>query len=354
MNTKGFGQTEDGRKAALYFLENKNGMQAHVSDYGATLVSLLVPDRNKKLRDIVLGYDDVLMYEKGMKTMGAVVGRYANRTGGASFRFAEKEYRLTANNGANSLHGGRDFYSKRLWTPGSMSETAGGDGETLTLELDSPDMDQGFPGSIHIKVSYTLSDNNELTIDYNVRSTDGQDAPVNLTNHSYFNLSGHDSGSVLGHKVCIHADCFTEIDEQSIPTGRLPDVTGTPMDFRKEKPVGEDINRDYAQLRMAGGYDHNYVLSDKQGELKEAAYMYSEESGIKMHVVTDLPGLQFYTANYLKDERGKDGAVYGPQSAACFETQFWPDSLNKVVFQTGVVKAGSTFSSRTIYAFETI
>jgi len=382
MKVYGFGTLEDGRKAGLYILRNSNGLSAEVTDYGATLVSLIVPDKCGMVRDVVLGYDDVSGYESGQSCFGATVGRFANRIGNAGFTLNGKEYQLTANDGANCLHGGRDPYNKRLWeavipfgkissgnvaakvnavesmndgTPSYVQSDISG--ERITFCLESPDGDQGFPGNLNISVTYTLTNDNELHIDY--EAVCDQDTPLNLTNHSYFNMDGHESSSVLGQECMLRAEKFTLTDSGLIPTGDLADVAGTPMDFRTPKRLGLEINDNYEPLMVAGGYDHNFAIdgwdapdnSDGMRSYREAASLYSEESGIRMTVLTDLPGMQLYTANGLKDEHGKRGTLYGRNSAACFETQFWPDSVNKDNFPGCIMRAGEVFRSRTTYKF---
>lgn len=396
MKTRAFGNLSDGRTAGLYIISNRNGMEAHLTDYGAALVRLIVPDRYGKFRDVVLGYDDAEGYERGGSSFGGTVGRFANRISNAAFDLNGRRYILTANNGPNTLHGGRDFYVHRLWSPligfgkissgdiasayavesmndWSGSGTAAIDQEdSVTFVLDSPDGDQGFPGAIQIRVTYTITDNNELCIEYRAAFAEeegmpltgsGEEAedqgrsistPLNLTNHSYFNLNGHDSGTVLTHRVQIKAGSFTETDMRSIPTGTLLDVKWTPMDFRIAKPLGQDIGADYEPLKYGNGYDHNYVLNSEKAELREAASMYADDSGIKMTVLTDMPGLQLYTANGLDNEEGKDGAVYRKRSAACFETQFWPDAVNKENFPGGILREGERFTSLTVYRFSVV
>jgi len=373
MEMRSFGKLSDGRSAGLYILRNNSGMSVSLTDYGAAIVSLAVPDRNGALRDVVLGHDDAEGYEEGDGYIGAIVGRVANRIGGAGFGLDGKEYVLTANDGANSLHGGRDPYSKRLWSVRiPFSEVSSGDilassapesiGDGISQAarsniankkavfcLDSPDGDQGFPGDLHIEVTYTLTDACELHIDY--LAVSDADTPLSLTNHSYFNLSGHDSGSVTGHTVQIQAAEYTPSGPDLLPTGSVESVAGTPMDFRIPKTIGQDIDADFAALRNAGGYDHNWVTDHQKGEYKEVASMYSRESGIRMEVLTDMPGLQFYTANFMDGEAGKNGAVYGKRCAACFETQFWPDAVNRENFPGGVIAAGEEFRSRTTYRF---
>ena len=246
----GFGTTKDGKEAHLYTLENKNGMKAYVSDFGAVLVRLLVPDQEGKTVDVVLGYDDAAGYEQGDAAVGAVVGRNANRIGGAGFELNGVPYELDKNdNGKNNLHSGLNYYHKRLW------EVKDYEADHVSLLLHSPDGDQGYPGALDMHVTYTLDDDNTLTIHY--EAVPDQDTVINMTNHSYFNLNGHDSGTVLNHKVTLNADFFTPADEESIPTGEIRSVEGTPMDFRAGRVLGDDIDADYEPLRFGSGYDHH-------------------------------------------------------------------------------------------------
>lgn len=377
MKTIRFGQLEDGRTAGLYILESPDGMRAAVTDYGASLVSLGVSDAKGVMRDVVLGYDDAAGYEKGGAHLGASVGRFANRIAEARFELGGHLYELTANNGANCLHGGRDYFGKRLWAAKigfasvhssdimaayaseSISDKAPSYGmrglgdNRITFCLDSPDGDQGFPGNLHIEVTYSLPGNGELRIDY--RAVSDADTPVNFTNHSYFNLNGQGSGSVLGHIVRMNADRFSPVNEALIPLDEPAAVEGTPFDFRSCKAIGKDIDADDSQISFGGGYDHNFIISGgKERELHEAAEVYSEESGISMKVITDMPCVQMYTANGLSEKEGKDGISYGRRSAVCFETQFAPDSVNSCdpsVRDMCILKAGEEFRSTTIYKF---
>ena len=250
--TETFGKTSAGWETTLYTLDNKNGMQIAVSDYGATLVKVLVPDREGKLVDVVLGYDDAAGYEVGDKFFGAIVGRVANRIGGASFELNGRTYQLDKNDNGNNLHSGMDFYSKRMWRVEEYGKNH------IVLSLHSPDGDQGYPGEVDITVTYTLTGDNEVKIHYH--AVPKADTLLNMTNHSYFNLAGQSSGTILDQEVWIDADAYTEADAQSIPTGEITPVEGTPMDFRKEKPIGRDIEEDYQALRFGGGYDHNWDL----------------------------------------------------------------------------------------------
>ena len=400
MEIRDFGKLKDGSNASLYILRNSNGLAAAVTDYGATLVKFMVPDRDGDLRDVVLGHDEVSEYETGHGSLGATVGRFANRIGGARFTMNGKTYELTANNGPNALHGGCDPYSKRMWQaripfgrintneiykqfaieslndrwPVNAQNSI--DGDTVTFCLDSPDGDQGFPGDLHVEVTYTLTAENELHIDYCAALSGASATPLNLTNHSYFNLSGHDSGTVYDQIVQIRAEQFTPNDKWSLPTGELRDVAGTPMDFRKPKRIGKDILAEDEQIEIGCGYDHNYVLegwnespadtlaqktdpssdaAKKNAEglcaYRECASLYSAESGILMTVLTDLPGMQLYTGNHLGGELGKDLASYMSGAGVCFETQFWPDAVNRDNFPGGALNSGEEFHSRTTYRF---
>lgn len=337
-----FGTTARGERSALYTLKNQNGMEIAVSDYGAILVKVLVPDKEGKLRDVVLGYDDVKGYESGTLYFGATVGRVANRIGGGAFELNGKTYALTQNDNQNTLHGGTDYYDKRMW---KVEEA---DDSHVSLCLHSPDGDQGFPGAVEIHVTYTLTGENEVKIHYHAVPV--EDTLLNLTNHSYFNLSGHDSGNVLDQEVMICADAFTRADEESIPTGEILSVEGTPMDFRGRKPIGREIEADYEALKFGQGYDHNWVLNGSGNRL--AAVMYSDQSWIEMKVYTDLPGMQFYTGNFIVQEKGKEGTVYGKRQAACFESQYFPDAVHKQQFEGPVVRAGEAYDTTTVYRFQ--
>lgn len=336
-----FGHTAKGEKAKLYSLKNKCGMEIAVTDYGAALVKVLVPDKRGEMKDVVLGYDSAEAYEKGTVYFGATVGRVANRIGGASFELNGKAYPLTANDNKNSLHGGRDYYNKRMW------ETVEVTGERVTFALRSPDGDQGYPGNAEISVSYELTDGNEVKIRY--RGVSDGDTLMNLTNHSYFNLSGHASGAVLDQEVFIAGEAYTRADAESIPTGELTPVEGTPMDFREYKAIGKEIEADYEALILGQGYDHNWAL-DGEG-FRRVAGMRSKETGIVMEVFTDLPGMQFYTGNFLISEKGKGGAEYKKRHGACFETQYFPDAVHKDNFAGPKLTAGEAYDTVTVYRF---
>lgn len=336
-----FGRTKDGQQVTAYLLKNKNGMEAKVLDYGATLVSLMVPDREGVVRDVVLGYDEVSGYETGTCYFGATVGRVANRIGKAQFQLNGTVYQLTKNDNGNSLHGGRDYMNQRMWETEKVSE------QEITFLLHSPDGDQGYPGAVDIRVTYTVTDADELKIHYH--AVPEADTLLNLTNHSYFNLNGHRSGPATGQKARILAQAFTQADAESIPTGEIVSVAGTPMDFRTAKTIGQEIDADYEPLILGKGYDHNWVL-DGTG-FRKVAEMASDESGICMEVSTDLPGMQFYTGNFVEKESGKGGSIYGKRQGVCFETQYFPDAVNKENFESPVTKAGEVYDTTTVYRF---
>ena len=343
MKTRDFGMGKNGEAATLYTFENKNGMVMEVTDFGATLYALIVPDKDGNPCDVVLGYDDPQGYMGPSGTgFGATIGRNGNRIANASFTLNGKTYELDKNNNGNNLHSGLDFYHHRMWNVKETTENS------ITLSLHSPDGDQGYPGNFDVDVTYTLTDDNELKIDYN--GTPDQDTIVNMTNHSYFNLNGHASGSILEQEVWVDADALTATDDKLIPTGEIVPVEGTPMDFRVKKPIGRDINEDYEALVFGGGYDHNWCLNNN-GEFAKVIEMSSKESGITMEVYTDLPGVQIYSGNFLKEELGKDGIVYKHRQAICFETQGYPDSINHDNFPSVVCKAGEVYKTTTIYKF---
>lgn len=349
ITVKNFGKTKDGKVVKSYTLTNKNGMKAVFLDYGAVLTSLMVPDKKGVFRDVVLGYDSLAGYENTTTYIGAFVGRNANRLGDGRFVIDEKEYFLEKNDGGkNNLHSGKTGYNKVLYE----AETTEEDGEYMVeFSRLSPNGEQGFPGNLDVSVTYTLTDENELIIEY--LAVPDADTIVNLTNHSYFNLAGHKSGSTLNQKVYIYADSFTPADANMIPTGEIRSVEGTPMDFREGKQIGQDIEADYEPLVLAGGYDHNYILREVAADAVELSARAEDETlGIGMEVYTNCPGMQFYTGNFLIGEKGgKDGMVYEKHGGFCFETQAYPDAPNKPEFPATVVRAGEEFDSTTVYRF---
>lgn len=337
MKTRSFGE------ATLYTFENKNGMIMEVSDFGATLCSLIVPDKEGNPCDVVLGYDNPEGYMGPSGTgFGATIGRNGNRIGKAQFTLNGKTYQLDKNNNGNNLHSGLDYYHYRMWTVKETTE------DSITFSLYSLNGDQGYPGNFDVDVTYTLTGDNELRIDYN--GIPDQDTIINMTNHSYFNLNGHASGNVLEQEVWVDADAFTPTDIELIPTGEIRSVEGTPMDFRVKKPIGRDIEEDYEALKFGGGYDHNWCLNNN-GKFAKVIEMSAKESGITMEVYTDLPGVQIYSGNFLREELGKDGIVYKHRQAICFETQNYPDAINHENFPNVVCKAGEVYRTTTIYKF---
>ena len=339
-----FGKLSNGKEVYMYTLTNKNGMTAEITNYGATVVSLFAPDKNGKFADVILGYDSLHSYENGTSYFGAIVGRYGNRIGKGRFTLEGKTYQLTINNGENHLHGGTIGFNKKLWTTDSF------DGHSLKMTLVSPDGDQGYPGTLTLTVTYTLTDNNELKIDYS--ATTDKPTILNPTNHCYFNLTGNPQNTILNHVLMINADKYTPIDSEFITTGEIANVAGTPMDFREPTPIGKRINDDFIQLKNGKGYDHNWVLNDYNGNVREAATVYDPSSGRELEVLTDQPGVQFYSGNFLDgSEIGKGGIHYQHRTAMCLETQHFPDSPNKKNFPSVELKPGEKFSSTTIYKF---
>lgn len=342
-----FGKTQDKKTAFLYTLTNSSGMIVKVSDFGAVLVEVHVPDRNGVLGDVVLGYDNLAQYEVNRPSFGGLVGRHANRIANAVFTLNGVQYSLEANSGQNNLHSGRLGYQRRLWE-GKVKEEE----NNVEFALHSPDMDQGFPGNLEVKVTYTLTEENELKLSY--WAVSDADTILNLTNHSYFNLAGHASNDVLSHIVWIDADYFTEIDEKGIPTGKILPVEGTALDFRQKKMIGKEIDSKDRMVVLGNGYDHNWVLKTEGKKVLLVAGMEEEKSGRGMRVYTNFPGLQFYTGNFLDGtERGKEDVYYARRSGACFETQYFPDSMHHENFLQAVLKGGEVFLGETIFEFYT-
>ena len=339
MEKRFYGETADGRKVYAYLLTNGHGTTAELINYGCVLRSLCVRDRDGRLVDVVLGYDHFHTYEISDGNLGTVVGRYGNRIGNGTFHIGSNTYHLAKNNGSNSLHGGNVGFDKRVW------DAEEGENKVTFTRL-SPDGEEGYPGNLLASVAYTLTEDDTLVIEYSAKSD--QDTIVNLTNHTYFNLAGE--GTVLDHLLTLHADAITENDEGCLPTGVIAPVEGTPFDFRTAKAIGRDINAENVQLAYGKGYDHNYVL-DKEPGCRPAAELYCDKTGIRMKVSTTTPGVQVYTANNLTERAGRDGAVYGPRSGICLETQQFPDAPNKPNFPSALLKKGETSYQRTEFAF---
>jgi aldose 1-epimerase len=342
-----FGQTPDGVAVQIYTLTNKNGLEARITNYGGIVVSLKAPDRHGAMADVVLGFDSFAGYLANPGPhFGALIGRYGNRIGGARFVLNDVEYKLAKNNGENSLHGGPRGFDKVVWTPRELTD--GG----LELTYLSKDGEEGYPGNLKAVVTYRLTDANELRIDY--AATTDKDTVLNLTNHSYFNLKGAGNDDILGHLVTLNADRYTPVDAGLIPTGELRTVSGTPFDFRKATAVGARIETNDEQLRLGKGYDHNWVLNKNGAGPALAARVEEPSSGRVLEVLTDQPGVQFYTSNNLDGSiQGKGGKAYGRRGALCLETQHFPDSPNKPNFPSTVLKPGRQFNSTTIYRLST-
>jgi aldose 1-epimerase len=340
-----FSKTADGQEIQLFTLTNAKGMKATISTYGGTLTGLLVPDKDGKMSDVILGFDKADGYlspefKKSNPYFGALIGRYGNRIAKGKFTLDGKAYQVGVNNNGNSLHGGNVGFNQKIWTakPGTSA-----DGETLTLTYLSKDGEEGYPGNLTVTVVYTLTADNALKIDYT--ATTDKATPVNLTNHAYFNLAQGQSKDVLAHQVTIPADRYTVVDDKLIPTGELKPVKGTPFDFTSPHAIGERI------AQVPGGYDHNWVLNQATGQ-HSAATVYEPTTGRTMEVTTDEPGVQFYTGNFLDGSlKGKDGVVYGKHAGFCLETQHFPDSPNQPKFPSTILKPGETYHTTTSYTF---
>lgn len=334
---KSFGHLPSGAEVFLYTI-SCGGITATVSDLGATLVHVLVPDADGIVADVALGYDDPAGYLNGTCFLGAIVGRSANRIKGSEFTIGDRTYAMTPNENGNNLHSGPDFYHTRVWEVAEESDTA------VKFHLSSPDGDQGFPGNASIDVTYQLDATGGLHIVYD--AVCDKDTIFNLTNHSYFNLAGHDhTGAAMDQLLMLPARVFSVADDESVPTGEMRSVEGTPMDFRSPKPIGQDIGADYEPLKLQGGYDHNFEVF-----CNPCAVLSDPVSGRTMAVYTDLPGIQFYAGNFL-NETGKGGTVYGKRTGIALETQYYPDSIHHPEWAQPVTKAGETYHTETVYRF---
>ncbi len=341
-----FGRTQEGQSVDLYTLTNANGMIVKITNYGGIVTSLMVPDKNGKLDDVVLGFDTFEKYLAGHPYFGAIVGRYGNRIAKGKFILNGVEYKLATNNGENHLHGGIKGFDKVVWKAEQIKE----ENEVgIKLSYLSKDGEEGYPGNLSCVVIYTLTNNNELKIQYEAETD--KPTPINLTHHSYFNLKGVDSsgfGNILGHVLTIHADRFTPVDEGLIPTGELKSVKDTAMDFTRAKAIGERIKE------VKGGYDHNYVLNNWDGSLRLAASVFEPTSGRVMDVLTTEPGIQFYSGNFLDGSiTGKNGTIYNKHDGFCLETQHFPDSPNQAAFPSAILEPGKKYTHTTIYRFRT-
>lgn len=344
---RAYGKTVEGNVVDIFTLMNTKGLAVEITNFGGIIVSLKTPDSKGQLEDIVLGYDQLEGYMKKGPYFGAVIGRYANRIANGSFELNGLQYNVAKNEGENHLHGGIVGFDKVVWEAETVKE---GENENLVLSYTSADGEEGYPGKLDVKVTYALSEDNGLSINYS--AVTDKDTIINLTNHSYFNLSGHDSGNILAHEVMLNADKFTVVDKYSIPTGELRAVEGTPLDFTEMTPVGNRINSDYEQIVFGGGYDHNFVINQCKCDIKKAAEVYDPATGRFMEVYTTKPGIQLYTGNFLDGtEIGKGGTAYGKRSGLCLETQFFPNSINEEHFPTPILRVGDTYHHKTIYKF---
>lgn len=335
---------EEGNMAQFYVMKNSSGMEIIVTNYGARLVSVKVPDKDGKQRDVVLGYDSIAEYERDPYCFGATIGRNANRIKNARFILNGEIWNLEKNEYDNNNHSGPDGYHSRSWDVEDINENS------VCFSIFSPHLDQGFPGDFKVCVTYTLTEDNEIVIHFEGEST--KETVVNMTHHSYFNLDGDDSGNVLNQYLKIYADTYAPIaDYQSIPTGGRAVVNGTPMDFREFKKIGKDIYSDFSQLRIAGDYNHSYYLNKEKNEMGKMAEAYSENSGIHMEVWTTLPSVQLYTGYYIEEIAGKKGCIYQSRSGFCLEPQYTPNAINQDGEEKPILKAGEVYDTSVIYKF---
>lgn len=338
------------RNVDSFLMRNREGMSVAIINYGATIAGIEVPDRSGRIEEVTLGHEDPVNHIGGRYYLGAVVGRYANRIAGGRFKLHGEQIQVTTNTKGNHLHGGLVGFDKRFWNAKIKDE---GDDSSLELSLVSPDGEEGFPGRMDVTVTYSLNDQNELMIDY--RATTDKPTVLNLTNHAYFNLTGSTANSVLNHVLHINADKFTPTDEMSIPTGEFADVAGTPMDFRTPTVIGDRIDANFDQLVSSKGYDKNWVLNGYSRNVRKAATVFDPSSGRKMEVMTDQPGIQFYTGNYLDGTMtGKKGIRYEKRSGLCLECQHFPDSPNQSNFPSVVLEPGEVYRQTTIYKFSIV
>lgn len=343
MSKMKFGTTKDGQEVYRYILTNKNHMEAHVTNYGAILLDLLVPDKQGNVADVVLGYDNVQDYEVNSSFFGATVGPSANRIAGASFSLDETLYKLPVNDGPNNLHSDFDLgVHKRVWSAIESDNS-------ITFVINLKDQEMGFPGNKEIMVTYTLTEENALEILY--KGTTDKNTLFNMTNHSYFNLKGHNQGDIHDHELELCASFYTPVLEGAIPTGECASVAGTVFDFTTPKKMGKQIQDDVEQLKLVQGYDHNFIIDGWNGTLKKAAIVKEETTGRVMEVYTDLPGIQFYAGNCIGTTIGKENTTYGPRTGFCLETQYYPNSANEASFPQPFTDAGSVYETKTIYKF---
>ncbi len=349
-----FGETQDGKAVHLYTLKNRNGLSADIMTYGGTVVRLMAPDRHGQLGDILLGFDNVTDYENKSPYFGCLVGRYGNRIADGRFSLDGTDYTLAVNNKSDTvnahLHGGNKGFDKVVWKARPIIK---GHDAGVVLMHTSPDGDEGYPGTLKMKVTYLLTDDNELSIHY--QATTDKATPVNLTNHMYFNLAGEGIGDINGHFLTLNANHYTPVDAGLIPTGEIAPVTGTPFDFTTPRAIGERNTADHEQITFGGGYDHNWVLNKEYGEMSLAGEVYEPTTGRVMTIMTEEPGIQFYGGNFLEVDGvvrvGKSGIAYLHRTGFCLETQHYPDSPNQPNFPSTILRPGETYDTTTVYRF---
>lgn len=338
-----FGVTKTGEEIFLFTLKNKNDVEAKITNFGAALVSLFVPDKDGKMEDVVLGFDTAEGYFDNPSFFGVTIGPSANRIAGAAFELNGKKYQIAVNDGENNLHSDMDNgYHKRVWT------AVAGEND-LTLTLEGKDGEMGFPGNKKITMVYSLSEDNGLKLKYH--ATSDADTIINLTNHTYFNLAGHKSGSIEGQFLHLYAGKYTHVLPGAIPTGEIKSVAGTPLDFTQMKMIGKEIGADFEQLKLVQGYDHNFVVDGYDGTMRQIAEAADEKSGRRMKVFSDLPGVQFYAGNCISPQSGKDGAHYEPRTGFCLETHYYPDNIHHPNFPQAIFGPGKDYNAETIYQF---
>ena len=342
-----FGKGPKSEQLYKYTITNENGTELSVINFGCVITNFLFKGKDGKVRDVILGYDKVEDYFNDDKCFGAIVGPVANRTADATFTIDGTEYKLEVNdNDKNNLHTARlGSLQKRVWD-------AATEGNTVTFTIDKADMDLGLPGNLKATVKYTLTEEDEIVIDYDV--TTDKKTIINMTNHAYFNLNGHESGSILDESIVFNADSFVPVEDGSIPTGEIRKVAGTPMDFTEAKKIGDQLDMSFDQLEFTNGFDHNYCINDWDGSLKNAATVFDDKSGIVMEVLTDLPGVQFYIGNYVGGENGKGGVTYKQRQGLCLESQYYPNSAKEPNFVRPLFDANKGFKSTTVYRFSTV
>lgn len=345
IRTEKFGITKDGRMAHLYTVTKDNGMEMALTDFGAILVRLFVPDKKGQRTDVVLGYDSLAEYEENGCFFGATIGRNANRIAGAAFTLDGTTYHLSANENKNNLHSDRENgFHKVLWETELLEQE-----DAVKFSYLSADGENGFPGTLRVSVTYKLLDEDAIEISY--QGVSDKKTVINLTNHSYFNLKGHDAGNICDAKIKILASGFTELSEGGIPTGQILPVEGTPMDLRSLRRIGDTIDADWEQLRLTGGYDHNFALDTTFGKVEKIAEVVDEQAELTMEVWSDLPGVQFYAGNAIVPQTGKGGARYEKRQGLCLETQYFPNHVNEPNFQKAIFDKGEVYQTKTLYKF---